>query len=622
MSTQTAPFQSVQPSLRFKKPKKKLEKKRMNAVVRRAEEWLRDAMDYRDGDLQMTERWRGNRAWYFSTGRDRGALGNSTTYVNLIKEKTKKKAADETEADPTFNFRAVRPEGVTMAEHLNLSVPGVWIENQGRRKYRNTALGKDIYGSWFWSVDHVPATETTPVKIRIREVPPYRMFPAPHATDVMSAHHLTEVQPRTVEEIFSDFGIRVPAEFEPEMDFPDISEDLDGAKGSPVVWGPNAGTSLVNGEPTVTGGSVALFPSQMPESVRTEGMAFQKSMWIWDDAEEARYWIEMEKEGGPVAKHSMQRTFPKGRLIIWANGVKLFDAPAPYMRPYAHFRDDPFPEFFWGMSEIPDLINLQLLHDNTIDDMRLIHAFMSHPKMVIDKTTGLRKGTLINEPGQNLWTERGTQDRVNILPGVTPPAEFYTHTSAVERWVDLLTGSFDVTRGVNPSGVTAARAVVALQRAAGIRVRARMKETEDSLSEVGRMIAERIQDFGLSHSQLPDADGKGFREFLLSEDDRTSPFNLKVDVISNLEDLRALEFQKLLLLHGMGLVGDERLIKDSGISSVQTLLAELPEVRLQRQIQALAAAGMEGGAAGAAQQTGGAQRAISRGLRTNMGDSG
>jgi hypothetical protein len=182
---------------------------------------------------------------------------------------------------------------------------------------------------------------------------------------------------------------------------------------------------------------------------------------------------------------------------------------------------------------------------------------------------------------------------VKWLDGKPPNAELYNHLAWCERQIDLLTGSFDVTRGVNPTGVTAARAVVALQRAAGIRVRGRMREMEDTMKESFRMIGSRVQQFGPSRIDYLDKNGV-YGSSAMAESDRFSPFDVKVDIVSNLDDLKALEFQKLLLLFNMGATTKSRLLKDSGLSSSEVLLKELPQAEMERAQQQMAAAALAG----------------------------
>lgn len=605
MSAQTIPFQRAAHRLFSMADKKDFVSAPVDEDVKKYEELFQLAKAYRDEDLKMQERWRSYRSWYLSTGRDRTGFANSTTYVNLIYSSLEQLHGDLTEAMPKFNYRPSGADSLALAEHLNRSVPATWEANDADRTYRNSVKSAVVYGTDLWKIEHDPGYGGRGLKVGVRRVPCYRFFPAPYATDPESAPFVIEVCPRTVEEIYNDYGVRVAPELEPKAQFPDVSEDLDDPKGRRMTWATNlTGTAAVPHFP-----SSFMLSSDQDTSA---GIVWQKELWIRDPRMEARYWIEPTPKG-PELRHGKDLAYPRGRVISWANGKLLYDRENPYLDgkwPYVRFSDVPWPETFWGLGEVPNLINLQLLHDDTIDTMRLIHAYMAIGKLIVDESTGLRN--IGNDPGEILFTRRNTYERIRQIQGQTPPAEFYTHVGSIERWFDQITGRMDVTRGINPSGVTAARALVALQRAAGIRVRARMRELEDSLLDAGRMIASRIQQFAPSTMQL--RDGDEFKDFTLNEEERLMPFHLKVDVVSNLDDLRALEFQKLLLLFNMGMVDDSRLIKDSGLSSSEVLLAELPAVRQKHlMMQAMAATGGMNDITANLSNT---QKGIGRSLRT------
>lgn len=140
------------------------------------------------------------------------------------------------------------------------------------------------------------------------------------------------------------------------------------------------------------------------------------------------------------------------------------------------------------------------------------------------------------------------------------------------------------------------------------------------------MMAERVMEFGPTSAKLQDPETGTFQEFVISKEDRIRPFQVEVDIVANLEELKAREFEKSLLFHGMKLMSDERLVRDSGHSNAQTILAELPALKRQQALEALAAAavGDEGQgssspgpspAAAAAQKKTGDQRAINKTLR-------
>lgn len=616
MKPDTKAFQRERPVTLFRErtraPSEPVKGEPEDMAVKYAESLFQDSMAYRDGDLQMQDRWEANRGWFVSNGRERGALSSAITHVNLIQEKINSLTAHATEADPTFQYRPAIPAGVNLVNRLNLEIPALWERNRGSLKFRRGVKANSVYGTHLLKVSHDPGYGDAYPNYPIREVPCFRFFPAPYASDIESAPWVIEVTPRSVEEIYNDYGIRVRPELEPDAEFPDISDALDDVQSR---YGVTTGKEVHSDLSTTLHD---MFPSNWLVGGRDKtGIVFQKELWINDAAMEANYWVDKTAEEGLMLRHGKTLKYPHGRVISWANGRKLYDEPAPYARPFVRFVDNPFPGFFWGLGEIPFLVNLQLLHDDTVDNMRMIHAYMANGRLLAERTSGLVENDMGNDPGEIWWLNRGQIDRVKWLPGLTPPAEYYTHVNKVEHWFDLVTGHFDVTRGLAPGGVTAARGIVALQRAASIRVKDRMREIEDALEDLGRMMASRVMQFSPTRAALPDPKSGEFAETFLSEQDRSSPYHLKVSVIGNLDDQRDREFQKMLLMHKIGAITMQRLIKESGLTATETILAELPDAMKQNMARMLAQQADEAiDAGGAASGISSDQRSMSRALRT------
>jgi len=251
------------------------------------------------------------------------------------------------------------------------------------------------------------------------------------------------------------------------------------------------------------------------------------------------------------------------------------------------------PHFFYGMGEVEPLINLQLLHDDTHQIIKLAHMFQAMGKLIIDESTGLKEGDVSNNPDELLFVAQGTSDRIKWLMGPAPNAEFYTYLQHLQSAADLVSGRHDVTRGINPTGVTAGRAIQALNQSANIRIRSRIRDNMKPLGMAGRLLASRVQQFWPTLKTMrtvgPDkatdmaATPVQFRDFVLRKEDREANFDLRVKPGVNEEAVKQAEWDRMALLYTLMLVGPEALIEASGLSNTQKLLAELPILMLQRQ---------------------------------------
>jgi hypothetical protein len=322
-------------------------------------------------------------------------------------------------------------------------------------------------------------------------------------------------------------------------------------------------------------------------------------MWIRDGTTTSEYWWdEANGEKPPDLRKSFTLRYPFGRVISWANGRLLYDRPNPYRHgrfPYAKFVDISVPDFWFGLGEVEPLINLQLLHDDTHEIIKQIHLYTALGRLIVDEGTGLQEDQMGNDPGEIWWVKPGTADRVKWLAGSAPNAELYTYLATLERSSDLVTGSFDVTRGINPTGVTAGRALATLQTAANIRIRARLKDIEAALVDTGRQLAALVQQFWPSELSIRVAGEEKFRsvpenafqfkKFAISPADREAAYNVEVSATANIDQLKQQEFERLIMLLQMGVpIAPEELIIGANLSNENKILADLARLSATRGI--------------------------------------
>jgi hypothetical protein len=333
-------------------------------------------------------------------------------------------------------------------------------------------------------------------------------------------------------------------------------------------------------------------------------MVIQKELHIRDSKMASEYWVD-DGDGlaAPQLKNSMTLKYPGGRVISWANGQLLFDVPNPYKdgrMPYVKFVDIPIPDFWYGMGEVEQLIPLQILHDDTHEIIKNIHLYTALGRLVVDTGTGLTEDDIGGNPGEIMFVNPGTADRIKWLPGSAPPAELYSYLQLLERGSDLVTGSHDVTRGINPTGITAGKALQTLQAAASVRIRERLTETEASLQRYARLMGSRIQQYWSPQLTLRVAGPKKmaeveerpfmFKDFFITPADREATYNVSVSASANIDEVKNQEFLKLLQIAQLGipfppeiLIGAANLLNEKQI--LQALaMAQAQQAQLQAQI--------------------------------------
>lgn len=562
-------------------------------LVRFGETLVESAQAYRDDKLGMKERWKRFRSHYLG-----GGMGPSLTYSNLIFETIEKLSADLTDGRPTFQYEPNRPDDLPLTDFLEKAVTWIWDQHDLQAMYYETVKGALIFGTYYWKVLHDPRFANQGGVERVCLRPPWYEFPAPYSTNPEEAPWWIEVYPRTVGEIFNDYGVRVNAEMGYSQFMDSVAEeDLDSGSGSTypqfTTVATNAfassGVGASDGSDDVTGGQIVEgLPDSFLAGTAESGIVLQKELWIRDGSTEEALSFKDDRNGIPRLMRSYGLKFPRGRVISWANGKLLYDRPNPYADgrfPFVAFKDISIPDFWYGMGEVQQQVNLQLLHNDTHEIIKQIHMFNATGRLIVDKDTGLTPDRMHNRPGDIWFTRPGTSDRIKWLNANPPSAEFYTYLNTLENSKDLMSGTFDPARGINPTGVTAGRALQTLQSAAGIRVKSRFNDLERALSGFAKRMASRVQQFWPTETAIKvtgsaKPDDESFMVYRMRPDDRNATYTVRVSSTANLDAVKANDFQKLILLAQSGLpLPPEIIIKAANLSNqkeIEAMMARMP----------------------------------------------
>jgi hypothetical protein len=573
------------------------EDKPNHKLVRFGENLLYAARQYRDGEVGMKALWRSYRDWYLGAG-----SSGSLTYQNMIFETIEKLSADLTDSRPSFLFEPNRIQDLPMTDFLAKAVPWVWDQHDLQSMYYETVKGTLIYGTWYWKAIHDPRFSNQGGVERTQSIAPWYIFPAPYATNPDEAPWIIQVMPRTVGEIFNDYGVRV----NPEMTYGNHLVDDGGNQfGNRGGSGFQQFTTVATNEyassgvpdwsggstyDTAGGGVVTGLPDSFMAGLDRDGVVLQKELWIRDGSTVEGFAFQDDAYGLPQLMRTYNLRFPKGRVISWANGKLLYDVENPYQDgrfPYVQFKDVTIPDFWYGMGEVQQQVNLQLLHNDTHEIIKQIHMFTAVGRTIVDKGTGLTPERMGNRPGDIWFTLPGTSDRVKHLQAQAPHAEFYQYMASLKQASDLMSGTFDPARGINPSGVHSGKAFQTLQSAAGIRVKARYNDLERALTGWAKRSASRVQQFWPSETALRVTgtgvpDDSAFSVFRMRPDDRNAAYTVRVSSTANLDSVKQGDFQKLILLAQAGIpIPPEILLKVANLSNqkeIEAMMARMPRM--------------------------------------------
>ncbi|MDE2106052.1 MAG: hypothetical protein KGL39_53005, partial [Patescibacteria group bacterium] len=159
--------------------------------------------------------------------------------------------------------------------------------------------------------------------------------------------------------------------------------------------------------------------------------------------------------------------YPKGRLVVVANGITLYVGDSPYegpelgdWHPYSDFRWEIVPGRFWGKSPIDDAVEIQKLINSIDSTIVLTRKTMAIPQKLIPLGSGVAPGQWTGRAGQEIFYR---PDPSGAAPSTTQPTGVH-ETVFAERQMRIedlkqIMGAIDILKGDRPPGVTAASAL-------------------------------------------------------------------------------------------------------------------------------------------------------------------
>lgn len=173
-------------------------------------------------------------------------------------------------------------------------------------------------------------------------------------------------------------------------------------------------------------------------------------------------------ENAAVVKEYYERPsfkYPRGRLVVVANGITLYAGDSPYSgpdqgdwHPYSEFRWEVVPGRFWGKSPLDDVCELNKQINSTDSAIILTRKTMAVPQRLIPMASGIAPGSWTGRPGQEI-RYRETSAPPSNLPAAGVDQSVFTERAQRCEDMKTISGAIDILKGDHPPGVTAASAL-------------------------------------------------------------------------------------------------------------------------------------------------------------------
>lgn len=188
------------------------------------------------------------------------------------------------------------------------------------------------------------------------------------------------------------------------------------------------------------------------------------------------------------------KKYPKGRKIVTAGGILLEDSEIKYddgKFPYARLINDVVPRAFWGDGEIMTLKSPQDIINKLSSYMMDYLIIMCNPVWVIDSEAQVDVDNITNEPGMILLKKKGGEARRE--QGVPPPPFIQNMMQYFMSDVFAkISGQNEISQGALDKSQLSGEAISQLTEASQTRLRAKARNLDQYLNQVGQLMVSRI----------------------------------------------------------------------------------------------------------------------------------
>lgn len=409
--------------------------------------------------------------------------------INLVWQAIQSVVPIQTDARPKFEFLPQDPQDREFSEILNQIAQSDWEKNNWSMELTATIYDANIYGTGYGSmcVDQEKLSEFQSGVIEHESEDPFYLYPDPNARNVnKKSRYFIKAEPMELYEIKKKWPEK--GKFvKPDLNQTD-DQDPDKTQLHNIVFrSPVDNQTMIEGE------------RHNMDDMRDRALVI--TVWLHDDSiveEKKENQVQIASEDGLTQTQTevlfeQRKQFPNGRKFVFASNVLLEDGPNPYedgLFPYARLQNYMLPREFFGVSEIEQLESPQMIFNKLISFALDVLTLMGNPIWIVDNDSDVETDNLFNRPG--MVVEKNSGSEVRREEGVQLQPYVLQLIDRLGTWFDGISGANDVTRGIRPEGVTAARAIENLMDASQTRLRLKARLLDAYLQELGQLYLSRV----------------------------------------------------------------------------------------------------------------------------------
>lgn len=302
--------------------------------------------------------------------------------------------------------------------------------------------------------------------------------------------------------------------------------------------------------------------------------------------------VTIEEEDGEKYKVE-KRKYPNGRRIIVAGDVLLDDSENPYKDgqfPLVLWKCYDVPGRFWGKGEVENIISPQQAKCTITNAILDSATLTANPVWILDKNSGVEKNSLTNRSGLVVRKNPGTEVRREQPPAL--PAYIQNIIEVFNQDIEHISGVYDVTRGERPTGITAAAAIQALNEQAQGRIKLKVQQLEQMLSELGSLWLSRIQQFWDTKRNVRIMDADYQLKFdVVDKIDLDGDFDVIVAAGSTMAVNKTARLQQLIQMaqtqaeDGLPMVDRQTVLENADLPNLEEVMQRFAQIKQQQMMQ-------------------------------------
>lgn len=243
----------------------------------------------------------------------------------------------------------------------------------------------------------------------------------------------------------------------------------------------------------------------------------------------------------------------------------------------------------WGFSAAEQVGNLNKRIDEIVSRMVAWANRAMFPPLVVDQGCGITNTMINNKPNLILRPTRPNA-RIEFMPVPNLPQSFFQVLDILTGFHDRIYQIEDADRGVQPTGVTAASAIVALQERNAVLIQHKIRAMEHIARERGRWAISGMQNFSTDIETI-EMRGETIEMQGIALAGRR--FNYLVESGSTVARTSIQQQEQAVQLYRDGAIDRQALLETLNFPGWKEIIERVGEGQLEQAIQVLIQAGLD-----------------------------